>query len=168
MPEGKKVNKTALLYSQDWSGCIDIAEFWYYIVYIKGGCSQKGPSQPFPNSGEEPQCKMSLSSFCLNANNWTPRLHLISRIHWCGVLLSKTACTEIYCPLIDFKGKFSWLQMKIFIAIFIFISVGGEFPLRLDEVSEHYFSKSLCEGEECNHLKVQVGQLKVQVVHLKV
>lgn len=85
------------------------------------------------------------------------------------VFYSLKLCTlKFICPLIDFKGKFSWLQMKIFIAIFIFISVGGEFPLRLDEVSEHYLSKSLCEGEECNHLKVQVGQLKVQVVHLKV
>lgn len=57
---------------------------------LAGGCSQRGPSQPFPNSGDEP-------------------------------------------PL------------------------GGEYPLRLDEVSEHYLSKSLCEGEECNHLKVQHG-----------
>lgn len=47
-------------------------------------------------------------------------------------------------------------DLYIFKLVF-FILVGGEYPLRLDEVSEHYLSKSLCEGEECNHLKVQVG-----------
>lgn len=38
-----------------------------------------------------------------------------------------------------------------------FITVGGDFSDRLDEVSEHYLSKGVCEGEECGHLKVQVG-----------
>nr|XP_022314692.1 tetratricopeptide repeat protein 17-like isoform X1 [Crassostrea virginica] len=56
-----------------------------------GPCSQKGPNQPFPHSGEDP-------------------------------------------------------------------ILGGDFPTRLDEVSEHYLTKSICEGEECNHLKVQRGR----------
>ena len=43
-------------------------------------------------------------------------------------------------------------------------SVGGDFPTRLDEVSEHYLTKSICEGEECNHLKVQVGHQVDQVI----
>jgi hypothetical protein len=43
--------------------------------------------------------------------------------------------------------------------------VGGDFPDRLDEVSEHYLSKGACEGEECSHLKVQVGHWG-QFVHV--
>ncbi|XP_048779550.1 tetratricopeptide repeat protein 17-like isoform X2 [Ostrea edulis] len=34
-------------------------------------------------------------------------------------------------------------------------NLGGDFSDRLDEVSEHYLSKGVCEGEECGHLKVQ-------------
>lgn len=63
------------------------------------------------------------------------------------------------------KWKFCQLQIYIFKLLF-FILVGGE--LRLDEVSEHYLSKSLCEGEECNHLKVQVAQLNDYVLGVSI
>ncbi|XP_062591170.1 tetratricopeptide repeat protein 17-like [Saccostrea cucullata] len=53
-------------------------------------CSQKGPTQPFPNSADEP-------------------------------------------------------------------NLGGDFSDRLDDVSEHFMSKGVCEGEDCRQLKVQHG-----------
>ena len=37
--------------------------------------------------------------------------------------------------------------------------VSSDFSSKLDEVSDHYMKKGLCEGEECSQLRVQVCYL---------
>ena len=45
--------------------------------------------------------------------------------------------------------------IKLYISI-----VAGDFTARLDEIAEKYQKMGICDGEECNQLRVQVIRIR--------
>ena len=38
----------------------------------------------------------------------------------------------------------------------LYVTVAGDFTAKLDEIAEKYQKMGICDGEECNQLRVQV------------
>ena len=55
------------------------------------------------------------------------------------------------------KHKRPKIKYKMLIFSSHAVSVSGDFSNKLDEVSEHYLKKGVCQGEECSQLRVQVS-----------
>ena len=52
------------------------------------------------------------------------------------------------------------------LSIILYITVAGDFTARLDEIAEKYQKMGICDGEECNQLRVQVQIISRLVIVL--
>ena len=48
------------------------------------------------------------------------------------------------------------LEYLQFVMTSLYVTVAGDFTAKLDEIAEKYQKMGICDGEECNQLRVQV------------